>query len=148
MVGIIMVTNIRAEDKLYYEVTEKANVYKEYNYKKNPLPAFTLSKGDVILVLKKVDGRAKIRFKNKEGWISLKKIRKMSDIRNMIMNELEVISELKDIEPILIFEDYETGKKYYKYIKRSFMTSEFVCNIDKESFEKYIEIYYTYLRKK
>ncbi len=117
-------------------VKDGVRIYKNKTRKLNEKPIYELRAGEVVEVLKSSGDKYYVKhYSGVKGWVEKRLLRKAKDIgKTMAFTGEQVLGELGDIEPVIIFEDEDNKLKGVK-IERSFK-DEMKANVDKEQMER------------
>ena len=141
----ISASSLEKSESVYYKVVaDEAKVYRYENFRTSKMPIATLEKGDVVKIEEKLESKMKVSLKDgKVGYVYFKQFIKLSDYKNSLMNEIEILSDLDEIDAVFLTEDNSSSllkENKVKYIEKSFMTEEYVVNLDVFELERLIRI--------
>ncbi len=145
LIFTIEVSSMESGKSVFYtSIQNEVKVYRYENFRKNKIPLATLNKGDAVKIVEILGSKMKISLKDgSEGFVFTEQFVKVSDYQNSLMNEIEVLSDLDELEPVFIIEDDADGKiggKKVKFIEKSFMTEAYIVNLDIYDLERLIRI--------
>ena len=141
----VSASSLEKSQSVYYKViADETKVYRYENFRTAKMPIATLDKGNVVKIIEKLDTKMKVALKDgKVGFVYFKQFVKLSDYKNSLMNEIEILSDLDEIDAIFLVEDNSSSllkQNNVKYIEKSFMTEEYVVNLDIFELERLIRI--------
>lgn len=145
----IFITVLHADNgvkSVYYSaLRDDILVFRSSNFRVNQISIASLMKNDVVKIVDSDGELLKVELKNgKQGFVKKSDFVKVSELRSSMMSEIEILSQLDELDGFFIYVDDESrsvnDNKRLKYLKRDFMTEEFLVNLDIFEIERLIRI--------